>query len=100
MVIVETTVFTRRVQSVLSDEQYRVLQNQLVANPAAWKSHTRKQRFAENALVCQWKREARRFADHVLLAGFERYDPNAVRVSKECARRFDARATQSLKENH
>ena len=33
MVIVETTVFTRRVQSVLSDEQYRVLQNQLVANP-------------------------------------------------------------------
>ena len=33
MVIVETAVFTRRVQSVLSDEQYRVLQNQLVANP-------------------------------------------------------------------
>jgi hypothetical protein len=33
MVIVETAVFTRRIQAILSDEQYRLLQNQLVANP-------------------------------------------------------------------
>lgn len=33
MVIVETPIFTKRVQSILSDEQYRLLQHQLLANP-------------------------------------------------------------------
>jgi len=33
MVIVETSVFTRQIQALLSDEEYRLLQSQLVANP-------------------------------------------------------------------
>lgn len=33
MKIVETTVFTRRVTRILSDEEYRLLQNLLVFNP-------------------------------------------------------------------
>ena len=37
MVIVATAVFTRRIQAILSDEQYRLLQNQLVANPKVGK---------------------------------------------------------------
>jgi len=33
MLIVETAVFTKRIQAILPDEQYRLLQNQLVENP-------------------------------------------------------------------
>jgi hypothetical protein len=33
MVIVETAIFTRRIQALISDEQYRLLQLQLVAQP-------------------------------------------------------------------
>ena len=33
MVIVETAVFTRQVQGMLSDEEYRLLQTQLIADP-------------------------------------------------------------------
>lgn len=33
MVIIETSVFTRQVTSLLSDEEYRDLQNQLVESP-------------------------------------------------------------------
>ena len=33
MFIVETTIFTRRIQSLISDEQYRLLQLQLIAKP-------------------------------------------------------------------
>ena len=33
MVIVETPVFTRQIQALLSDEDYRLLQTELVANP-------------------------------------------------------------------
>jgi mRNA-degrading endonuclease RelE of RelBE toxin-antitoxin system len=37
MLIVETAVFTKRIQAILPDEQYRLLQNQLVANPQVGK---------------------------------------------------------------
>jgi len=33
MVIIETSVFTRQVQKLLTDEQYRELQSALVLNP-------------------------------------------------------------------
>jgi len=33
MIIVETPIFTRRIQSILSDDEYRILQAQLVQNP-------------------------------------------------------------------
>jgi len=33
MVIVETPIFTRRIQAILSDEEYRYLQAQLVQRP-------------------------------------------------------------------
>jgi hypothetical protein len=33
MLIVETAIFTRRIQELISDEQYRLLQLQLVAQP-------------------------------------------------------------------
>ena len=33
MVIVETAVFTRQIQALLSDDEYRLLQTQLIANP-------------------------------------------------------------------
>ncbi|MBI3800562.1 MAG: type II toxin-antitoxin system RelE/ParE family toxin [Deltaproteobacteria bacterium] len=33
MLIVETAIFTRRIQALISDEQYRLLQLQLVAQP-------------------------------------------------------------------
>lgn len=33
MLIVETPIFTRRIHSLLSDEHYRLLQLQLIANP-------------------------------------------------------------------
>jgi|SRR5712692_3503877 len=33
MLIVETSIFTRRIQSLISDEHYRLLQLQLIAKP-------------------------------------------------------------------
>jgi hypothetical protein len=33
MVILETSVFTRQITSLLSDEEYRNIQNELVTNP-------------------------------------------------------------------
>lgn len=37
MRIIETPIFTRRVKSFLSDEEYRELQNSLIAKPDAGK---------------------------------------------------------------
>lgn len=37
MVIIETPIFTRRIQAVLSDDEYRLLQAQLVQKPDAGK---------------------------------------------------------------
>lgn len=37
MVIIETPIFTRRIQAILSDEEYRLLQAQLVQKPDAGK---------------------------------------------------------------
>lgn len=37
MVIIETPIFTRRVQDILSDDEYRLLQAQLVQRPDAGK---------------------------------------------------------------
>ena len=38
MVIVETPIFTRRMQAILADDEYRLLQAQLVQKPDAGKS--------------------------------------------------------------
>jgi len=35
MIFIETSVFTRRVMKILSDEEYRELQSQLIENPKA-----------------------------------------------------------------
>jgi len=37
MVIIETPIFTRRIQAILSDEEYRLLQAQLIQKPDAGK---------------------------------------------------------------
>ena len=37
MVIIETPIFTRRIQGILSDDEYRLLQAQLVEKPDAGK---------------------------------------------------------------
>ena len=37
MVIIETPIFTRRVQTILSDEEYRLLQIQLINKPESGK---------------------------------------------------------------
>ena len=37
MVIIETPIFTRRIQDILSDDEYRLLQAQLVQRPDAGK---------------------------------------------------------------
>lgn len=37
MIIIETTIFTRRIQSALPEEDYRELQNYLVENPVIGK---------------------------------------------------------------
>ncbi len=37
MVIIETPIFTRRIQAILSDDEYRLLQAQLVQKPDAGK---------------------------------------------------------------
>jgi len=37
MVIIETPIFTRRIQAVLSDEEYRLLQIQLINKPNSGK---------------------------------------------------------------
>ncbi len=37
MVIIETPIFTRRIQAILSDDEYRLLQAQLVEKPDAGK---------------------------------------------------------------
>jgi len=37
VVIIETPIFTRRIQDVLGDDEYRLLQAQLVQNPGAGK---------------------------------------------------------------
>jgi len=35
MIIIETSIFTRRIQALLSDEEYRLLQRTLVLRPDA-----------------------------------------------------------------
>ena len=37
MVIIETPIFTRRIQDILADDEYRLLQTQLVQKPDAGK---------------------------------------------------------------
>ena len=37
MVIIETPIFTRKIQTILSDEEYRFLQIQLINNPDSGK---------------------------------------------------------------
>ena len=37
MVVIETPIFTRRIQATLSDEEYRLLQNHLVNRPDSGK---------------------------------------------------------------
>lgn len=37
MVIIETPIFTRRIQAILADDEYRLLQAQLVKKPDAGK---------------------------------------------------------------
>jgi hypothetical protein len=37
MVIIETPIFTRRIQAILSDEEYRLLQIQLINKPDSGK---------------------------------------------------------------
>jgi mRNA-degrading endonuclease RelE of RelBE toxin-antitoxin system len=37
MTIIETPIFTRRIKTILTDEQYRELQNELIAHPEAGK---------------------------------------------------------------
>ena len=37
MVIIETPIFTRRIQDILADEEYRLLQSQLVQRPDSGK---------------------------------------------------------------
>ena|SRR3990172_8664158 len=37
MVIIETSIFTRRIQAILSDEEYRLLQIQLINKPDSGK---------------------------------------------------------------
>jgi hypothetical protein len=37
MIIIETPIFTRRIQSILADDEYRLLQAQLVQKPDAGK---------------------------------------------------------------
>lgn len=37
MTIIETPIFTRRINTLLTDEQYRELQNELIARPDAGK---------------------------------------------------------------
>ena len=37
MTIIETPIFTRRIKTILTDEQYRELQNELIARPDAGK---------------------------------------------------------------
>jgi mRNA-degrading endonuclease RelE of RelBE toxin-antitoxin system len=37
MVIIETPIFTRKIQTILSDEEYRLLQIQLINNPDSGK---------------------------------------------------------------
>jgi len=37
MIIIETPIFTRKIQTILSDEEYRLLQIQLINNPDSGK---------------------------------------------------------------
>jgi len=37
MILIETPIFTRRIQAILSDEEYRFLQIQLINKPASGK---------------------------------------------------------------
>ncbi len=37
MVVIETPIFTRRIQNILTDEEYRLLQSQLVQRPDSGK---------------------------------------------------------------
>ena len=37
MNVIETPVFTRQIQAIMSDEEYRALQNTLIANPSTGK---------------------------------------------------------------
>ena len=87
MVIVETSVFTRQVQALLSEE-YRLLQIQLVADPKLGK--IMKWRFAEDTLVYREPGKTRRRPSHPLLVSVGGTDSDAVCLSQKRARRLDA----------
>ena len=67
MVIIETSVFTRQVDALLSDEEYRKLQEALVGKPTLGSLIRGSGGVAESALGPSWQRQARRGMGNLLL---------------------------------
>ena len=82
MVIIETSVFTRQVQELLSDEEYRELQTALVNRPNAGSvivgsGGLRKLRWATKG------RKTWRFARHLLLGRLARAIVDVAHLQQE-----------------
>lgn len=93
MVLIETSVFTRQAQKLLSDDEYRQLQSALVARPEAGavipgSGGLRKARWSAQG---RGKRGGTRI--YLLLGGRAGTDTSLPHLSQEYARRFDAGAT-------
>jgi len=99
MVIVETHLFTKLIQELMSDEQYKELQKALVVQPDM------------GALIkgsgglrkVRWKLEARRHKEkwrctrHLLLGNGRRPYPHALRIPERQARKPDTESNQATK---
>jgi hypothetical protein len=67
MIIIETSVFTQRIRELISDEEYWLLQNYLIAKPEAGKIIPGSGGFAKSSLVQLGTWKERRASDHLLL---------------------------------
>ena len=84
MVIIETSIFTRQVQALLADEEYRELQTALVNRPQLGGiNHSWEWRLAEDALGVAWQGQTRWGARDLLLGCDPGAASHAVHVSQE-----------------
>jgi hypothetical protein len=85
VLIIETPIFTTRLQQVLDDEGYRLLQTGLIASPNMGQVIPGSGGIRKLRLVGQWPRQTRRGADHLPLVPGLRSAADVVRFLEERA---------------
>jgi hypothetical protein len=83
VVIIETSIFSRQVQALFSDDEYRQLQMTLVLHPDKGSVIPGSGGLRKNALGFSWSRKTRWCSHNLLLGCCAGQNPDAFYVCKE-----------------